>query len=67
MRRIKMLEYALRVERCVMSPICGIMRYDNALREKLKTTLATYSFRVPFDTPCKGRFLAVYLTERRDF
>lgn len=28
MRRIKMLEYALRVERCVTSPICGITRHD---------------------------------------
>lgn len=64
MRRIKMLEYALRVERFV--PILSSTASKALTRpppEQLKATLTIQPPRIPVDRPRKGYLFAVFLPE----
>ena len=66
MRRIKMLEYALRVERFV--PILPFTAFRTLTRppEQLKATLTIWPSRIPVDRPRKGHLSAIFLPEGRD-
>jgi hypothetical protein len=65
MRRIKMLEYALRVERFVPILSSTASRALTRTPEQLKATLTVRPSRIPVDRPCKGYLFAV-LPEGRD-
>lgn len=65
MRRIKMLEYALRVERFVPILSSTTSRALTRPPEQLKATLTIRPSRIPVDRPRKGYLFAV-LPEGRD-
>ena len=66
MRRIKMLEYALRVERSVPILLYSVKGPDAFPLEQLKATLTAQPSRIPVNSSHKSRLFAVYFPEGRD-
>lgn len=66
MRRIKMLEYALRVERLVSILSSTAFWALTRPPEQFKATFTIWPSRIPVDRPRKGYLFAVFLPEGRD-